>query len=518
MPDPESSRGSSADPEADPEVDLDAVVIGAGLGGLTAGLMLRRAGFTRFRIIEKNAGVGGTWWENRYPGAEVDVHSHLYSWSFKRFDWSRSHARQPEIQRYIEEVVDEQGLREHLELGTSVDEAVWEEDRQRYRVVLSTGAILHARAVISAVGLLNTPRYPSWPGFERFTGPKLHTARWEDGLDLTGKHVAVVGVGSSATQVVAALAPVVGRLTVYQREPGWVLPKGDHDYSDADRARHRSESELARRRTRISYLVQVSRAQFRGRMYKPRTRWSQRSRQLAEGYIAAVFADRPDLIEAVTPRYGFAGKRLVLNGDFYPALLRKNVELVPHAVTALTGTGVVDARGVETAVDAIVLATGFRTERLLATTKIIGRSGRTLGETWGDEPRALMGITVPDFPNFFMLYGPSTHGGEIFLNHRAQARWAVRALTRMRRSGVTAVEARPAALRWYVRWLERQIRGTAWLETDSYVKNAAGTVITQWPLDALTYAAMARVLGWIGHRSSRRLVATPAAQDLERAG
>lgn len=491
--------------------DLDAVVIGAGLGGLTAAMMLRDAGFTRFRIVEKNAGVGGTWWENRYPGAEVDVHSHLYSWGFKRYDWSRTHARQPEIQAYVEEVVDERGLRPHLLLSTSVTEAVWEEDRQRYRVVLSTGKVLAPRVLVSAAGLLNTPRLPNWPGFEAFDGPKLHTARWDDSVDLTGKRVAVVGVGSSATQVVAALAPQVARLNVYQREPGWVLPKGDHDYTEDDRARFRSESELARQRTRLQHLWQISRAQFRGRMYKPATRFSQRSRAMAEGYIAAVFADRPDLREAVTPTYGFAGKRLVLNGDYYPALLRDNVELVPHGVTALTADGVVDDRGVETPVDAVVLATGFHTEQPLVSMKIVGRTGRTLHETWGDEPRAILGISVPDFPNFFMLYGPSTHGGEIFLNHRAQARWAVRALQRMRRSGVTAVEARPAALRWYVRWLEGQVRGTAWLETDSYVKNSAGTVITQWPLDALTYTAMARVLGRVGHRATSRRPATAPA-------
>ena len=422
--------------------DLDAVVIGAGLGGLTAGMMMLDAGFTSFRIVEKNAGVGGTWWENRYPGAEVDVHSHLYSWGFKRYDWSRTHARQPEIRAYIEEVVDERGLRPHLTLSTSVTEAVWEEERQRYRVVLSTGEVLAPRVLVSATGLLNTPKVPSWPGLERFDGPKLHTARWDESVDLTGRRVAVVGGGSSATQVVATLAPLVGHLTVYQREPGWVLPKGDHDYTDDDRARFRSESGLARQRTRLQHLWQVSQA----------TRFSQRSRAMAEGYIAAVFAERPDLREAVTPTYGFAGKRLVLNGDYYPALLRDNVELVPHGVTALTENGVVDARGVETPVDAIVLATGFETERPLASMKIVGRSGRTLHETWGGEPRAILGISVPDFPNFFMLYGPSTHGGEIFLNHRAQARWAVRTLQRMRRSGVTAVEARPAALRWYVRW------------------------------------------------------------------
>lgn len=492
--------------------ELDAVVIGAGLGGLTAGIMLLEAGFTRFRIIDKNTGVGGTWWENRYPGAEVDVHSHLYSWGFKRYDWSRTHARQPEIQAYIEEVVDERGLRPHLQLGTSVSEAVWEEDQQRYRVVLSTGEVLPATVVISAAGLLNIPRYPSWPGLDRFTGPTLHTARWDESLDLTGKRVAVVGSGSSASQVVATLAPKVGHLTVYQREPGWVLPKGDHDYTEEDRARFRSESSLARTRTRLRHLGMVTLAQFRGQMYKPATRFSQRSKAMAEGYIATVFADRPDLREAVTPKYGFAGKRLVLNGDYYPALLRDNVELIPHAVTSLTETGVVDARGVETPIDVIALATGFETEQPLATMKIVGRSGRTLHETWGNEPRAVLGITVPDFPNLFMLYGPSTHGGEIFLNHRAQARWAVRALQRMRRSGVTAVEARPEALRWYVRWLERQVRGTAWLETDSYVKNSQGTVITQWPVDAITYTVMARVLGRVGHRAtSRRRRAAPAA-------
>jgi cation diffusion facilitator CzcD-associated flavoprotein CzcO len=483
------------------------LIIGTGFGGLSAAMMLKKDGVTSFRIVDRNEGVGGTWWANRYPGAEVDVPSNLYSWRHKRYDWSRTHARQPELQKYIEEVVEENGLIPHLTLGVSVDSLIWNEGRQQYAVELSDGDKFHADYVISAVGLLSKPRFPTWPGLDLFEGPKLHTACWDESVDLKGKKVAVVGVGSSATQIVATIAPLVDKLYVFQREPGWVLPKGDKDFTEAERQAFRNQSEIQRRYARLKTYWQINKGMIRGRNHKPDNKVSRRAEDMGKAYIAQVFKDRPDLAEAVTPKFSFGGKRTVLNGDFYPALLRDNVELVPHAVEQLTASEIVDVTGTKTEVDVIVLATGFEPGNAMAPINVVGRSGKTLTDTWGDEPRALLGIAVPDFPNLFLMYGPGTHGGLIFSNHYTQARWACLAIRSRRRWGKTTFEARPGVMAWYARWYDKQMQGTSYLQTDSYFKNARGVVLTPWPVDAITYVVMGLVLGTVGNRrrKSRKL-------------
>jgi cation diffusion facilitator CzcD-associated flavoprotein CzcO len=478
--------------------DVSVVVIGAGFGGLSAGMMLRKEGVQNFRIIERNSGAGGTWWSNRYPGAEVDVPSAIYSWSTGRFPWSRTHAQQPEIQRYVAQVIDEQGLRDCITFNTSVTEALWQEDRKQWRVTLSNGEVLQADFVISAVGLLNVPRYPNWPGYDAFKGIKVHTAAYDESLDLKGKRVAVVGVGSSAAQVIPTVAPVVEHLYVYQREPGWVVPKGDYDFSADESQNFLKMSDADYRKLRWRTFWRTNRGMIFGRVYRPHTKYSKRARAFAENYIAETFKDRPDLKEAMTPKYAYVGKRVVQSGKFYPALLRDNVTLIPHAVERLTETGVVDATGKETPIDVLIMATGYEPADTLSAIRIVGRDGKTLKDTWGDEPRAYFGVSVPKFPNLFIMYGPSTHGGLIFTNHQSQARWAILAI-RAWRKGKRTFEVKPAALKWYVRWLERVMRRTAWQEADSYIKNARGTIITQWPWDAYAYMIMTRIFGRIGH-------------------
>jgi cation diffusion facilitator CzcD-associated flavoprotein CzcO len=428
---------STAQNEPSSRTDVTALIVGAGFGGIAAGIYLKKAGIHDFRIIEKAAGLGGTWWDNQYPGAEVDVHSHLYSFPFKRFDWTRTHAQQPEMQRYIKDLVDEYDLSPHISLLTTVVEAVWEEDAQRYQVTLSPGGKVTTKVLVSAVGLMNVPRYPDWPGLEDFEGPTFHTARWEHQHDLTGKRVAVVGTGSTSSQVVPSIAPLVEKLYLFQREPGWVLPKGDRDYTPEERARFASQSTLGRRATRAKYYYATFRAQAFARMHRPDRKVNQRLQQRALAYIDKMFAERPDLKEAVTPKYPYGGKRTILNSTFYPTLLKPNVELVPRAVVRVTRDGVVDSAGVETPVDVLVLATGFQQANVLSTLQVIGRGGRSLHDIWGAEPRALLGITVPGMPNFFMLYGPNTNGGEIFSNHRAQIMWATRSARRLQRRGGT---------------------------------------------------------------------------------
>jgi len=478
------------------------VVVGAGFGGIAAGVKLKRAGVDTFTIYESSPGIGGTWWDNTYPGAEVDVGSHLYCFSFKPYDWTRTHARQPELQRYLEQTVDELGLRPHLRLGVGVESATWDDDRHVWSVRLGDGTLDECHVLISAVGFLNVPRLPDWPGLELFEGPKFHTARWEHQHDLRGKVVAVVGTGSSATQVVPAIQPIVKELYVFQREPGWVLPKGERDLTDAQRAALRRPWRRTWERWRLRYTTE--RNIWGGRLFRPGARVNETNQRLCLAYIARQFKDRPDLREAVTPKYPYPGKRPLLASTFYPALKQENVELIPRAVTRVTRTGLVDSDGVERAVDVIVLATGFEAANYLARMRVVGRGGRTLKQHWADEPRAFLGITVPDFPNFFMLYGPGTNGGEIVIMLESQAEYALRAVKRMIRERVSAIEVKPSfEARWY-RWLQSRMEGTSWTMSRNYFKSPTGKIVTQWPSGNLHYRLLTKLFGRVSETTRRR--------------
>jgi cation diffusion facilitator CzcD-associated flavoprotein CzcO len=478
------------------------VVVGAGFGGIAAGVKLRQAGIDTFTIYESSLGIGGTWWDNTYPGAEVDVGSHLYCFSFKPHDWTRTHAKQPELQQYLEDTVDELGLRPHVRLGVAVESARWDDERHLWTVQLEDGTVDECHVLVSGVGFLNVPRYPDWPGLDDFEGPKFHTARWEHQHDLTDKVVAVVGTGSSATQVVPAIRPIVRQLYVFQREPGWVMPKGERDLSDEERATLAKPWRRKRERGRQKFLLEKS--LWRGRLYRPGTKINATRERFCRSYIARQFADRPDQREAVTPKYPYPGKRPVFASTFYPALKKENVQLVPRAVTSVTPTGIVDADGVERAVDVIVMATGFQPANYLSRLRVVGRDGRTLQEHWAGEPRAYLGITVPGFPNFFMLYGPGTNGGELVVMLESQAEFVVRAVKRMMRARVTAVEVKATfEARWY-RWLQSRMEGTSWTMSNNYFKSPTGKIVTQWPSGNLHYRLLTKLLGRVSETTRRR--------------
>jgi cation diffusion facilitator CzcD-associated flavoprotein CzcO len=495
-----ANRGNHFGPSGTPEI----VIVGAGLGGIATGVKLKRAGIHSFTIFEKSPGPGGTWWDNRYPGAEVDVASHMYAYSFKSYDWSRTHARQAELQGYLEEVIDDYGLRRHLRFATTVDEAVWDERTHTYTVRLRGGEELQAHIVVSALGLLNYPRYPDWPGLTDFEGPKFHTMRWEHEHDLAGKRVAVVGTGSTATQVIPEIAPVVERLYLFQREPGWVIPKGDRDFTAEERAAFRRPLKRRRERMRLAYLLE--RNQLGGAIHRPGTKINSMREQQCRSFIEREFADRPDLREAVTPAYPYPGKRPILNSTFYGALKRDNVELVPRAVKSVTTHGVVDTEGNEYPVDILVMATGFQPANYLASLEVTGRDGRTIHDVWAGEPQAMLGMTVPGFPNFYMLYGPNTNGGEIVSCLERQAEHVVQTVRRMLRRGATAIEVRNSYYVVYNRWIQGKMEGTAWTVSNNYYKSASGRIVTQWPFGALFYGALTKVLSPLSETA--RTVAT----------
>ena len=477
-------------------------VVGAGFGGIAAGVKLKRAGVSTFTVYESSLGIGGTWWDNTYPGAEVDVGSHLYCFSFKPHLWTRTHARQPELQKYLEETVDDFGLRPHLRLGVTVEGATWDDARHVWAVRLDDGTVDECHVLVSAVGFLNVPRYPDWPGLDDFEGPAFHTARWEHQHDLSGKVVAVAGTGSSATQVVPAVQPMVKHVYVFQREPGWVLPKGERDFTDEEQVLLVKPWRSRRERWRQRWLLEKN--LWGGHLMRPGTKANTAREEVCRRYIARVFADRPDLREAVTPTYPYPGKRPVLATTFYPALKKDNVELVPRAVARVTRTGIVDTDGVERPVDVIVMATGFRPADYLARLPVVGSDDRTVQDYWAGEPHAYLGITVPGFPNFFMLYGPGTNGGEIVSMLENQAEYAVRAVKRMIRERVTAIEVKPRFEAAWNRWLDAKIARTSWTMTNNYFKAPTGKVVTQWPFGNVPYRVLTKALGRISETTRRR--------------
>ena len=472
-------------------------IIGAGLGGLAAAVKLRQRTAADFVIFEQSGGVGGTWRDNRYPGCEVDIHSHAYSYSFLKYEWPRTHATQPELLAYAEHVVTVFGLAPYLRLNTRVTSLVWEEPAARYTLTTDDGERHEFDVVIAATGLLSVPRYPDWPGLASFGGVCFHTARWEPGHDLAGKTVAVVGTGSTAAQVVPAIAPRVRQLYVYQREPGWIEPKRERAFTRRELWVYRNVP-LAQRAHRAWLFYQAMR-RFKG--FDTRSRLQRELREACTAFINRSIDD-PAIRAAVTPGYPWGCKRVVLASTFYPALNRANVELVPHEVTRATPGGLVDAAGTERQVDVLILSTGFQPTSFLAGLEVKGRDGRALHDAWQERSSAFLGITVAGFPNFFILYGPNTNGGGSIIHQlERQAEVAANAVRRLERSRARSIDTRPEAQRRWVAWIDRRL-ATAASAMESgchnYYHAASGANVTQWPGTHLGYAAATRLLARLG--------------------
>jgi cation diffusion facilitator CzcD-associated flavoprotein CzcO len=491
-------RGNQPEDLCAPQI----VIVGCGLAGIGLGVLLKKAGISDFRIYEKAASVGGAWWYNQYPGAEVDSPSILYSYPFKPRGWTRTHAKQPELLKYLNDTVDDFGLRSHVHLNVAVESATWDEMEHLYGLTLSTGETQECNVLVAATGFLNIPKYPTWPGLETFTGPKFHTARWEHQHDLTGKTVAVVGTGSSASQVIPEIAQIVKKVYVFQREPGWIVAKGERDLSPAEQARLTRPMVYRLKRLK-SFRLQEKR-QWRGLIFRPGTAQHTTAQQSALDYIQKELGDRPDLVKAVTPNYPYWGKRLIMNSTFYAALKNDNVELVPQAVTSITPTGVVDEDDVERKIDILIMATGFQTSNYVGEMEVRGRTGQSLQEYWQGEPRAFLGITVPTFPNFYMMYGPGTNGGEILSMLLRQAEHIVAAAKRMKRDRVTAIEVRTSWAGIYHAWLSSKINMTVWELANNYYRGPSGKIVTQWPFGPGLYGLMVRTLGRRSEMTSRR--------------
>ncbi len=471
--------------------ELSVGIIGAGPGGMALGILLAQAGFGDFTIFDREDDVGGTWLINTYPGLACDVKSHLYSYSFDlNSDWSRLWPAQPEILEYFQRCADKYGLRPHLRLRTEIVSARWEEDTQRWCLTTATGETHHFNVVVSAVGLFTRPLFPELVEEEPFTGTLMHSSRWDHSVSLEGARVAVLGTGSTASQLVPELAKVADTVYSVQRSPTWILPKPDRPYTQLERwlfAHIPFAKKLYRTRLWLRSESNIS-------VIEHGSEKTQEFKTIALGMLEKTVADE-ELRRKLTPDHPMGCKRLVFSSDYLPALVRPNVEVLNSPARCLRARSLVTENGTERDVDVVVCATGYAAADYLGELEVSGEGGTTLREVWRDGAHAYFGMAVPGFPNFFTLYGPNTNVGSnsVIFMLEAQARYIVRALKHMRRRGKTYVAVRPAALARFVAKVDRWMVGTVWTtKCSNYFRAPNGRVVTQWPRSARTFWGMTR--------------------------
>jgi cation diffusion facilitator CzcD-associated flavoprotein CzcO len=462
---------------AGPDVDHVAI-IGAGFAGLCMAIRLTRAGIP-FTVYEKADDIGGVWRDNTYPGAGCDVPSALYSYSFVTNPrWSRAFPLQAEILDYLRGCADRYRLRPRIRFGTEITGARY--DQGIWRLTSADGAVFTARVLVPAVGQLNRPKWPDLPGMADFAGTAFHSARWRHDHDPAGEAVAVIGTGPSAAQFIPHLAATARKLYVFQRSANWVLPKWDYRYGRGHRLLFRSVvGRLALRGLWFCFGDFVLYAAVRGRPLGRIVDW------LCRRQLRTQVTD-PALRARLTPDFPAGCKRILISDDYFPALARDNVEVITSPITAVTPDGVVTADGNGFPVDTIVYGTGFTATEFLAPMEIVGRTGRRLrADVWADGASAYLGMTVPEFPNMFLLYGPNTNLGNnsVVVMIEAQVRYVLACI----RHGGT-VEVAPSVFARYQSALAAALRDTVWAAgCTSWYKTASGRVTNNWPGRVLNY-------------------------------
>ena len=496
-----------------PDRPFTVAVVGAGMSGIVAAHRLQQAGVP-FVVFEKNPDVGGTWFENTYPGCRVDTPNHLYSYSFAQSsDWPQLYSSQGVLLDYFRTCTELLGLRPAIRFGTEVVAATWEDDDQCWslQVRSADGAgpveTLRFAAVFTAVGQLNRPLFPTIVGRDDFGGPAFHSARWDDDVDLAGKRVAVIGTGASAVQLIPLVAEEAAEVTVYQRTPPWLIPTPEYHEQVSDGVRWLLDH--------VPGYVRWDRVWQFWRMHEGLLplavvdpEWAGEGsvsqlnsvlRDLLIGYLREQFPEDELFAQAVPP-YPPVAKRVIRdNGSWARTLRRDNVELVSEPIGEITATGISTEDGVERPTDVIIYGTGFSASQFLTPMQVTGRGGVDLHERWKGDARAYLGVTVPEFPNLFMLYGPNTNiviNGSIIYFSECAAHYGVEAIRLLLEGGGTSIECRPEVHDEYNVQVDEGNRRMAWgvPGVRSWYKNEHGRVAQNWPFQLLEYWQRTRLV------------------------
>ena len=488
-----------------PDRDFSVAVIGAGLSGVAAAHRLALAGL-RYKVFEKNADVGGVWWENVYPGCRLDTPNFAYSYSFaQKQDWPEQFSRQPEIQKYVSTVADATSIRTHVAFETEVISMTYDDASAHWLVETRDKSGQNRtesfNAVITATGQLNRPAYPEIAGLQTFGGKMFHSARWPADLDISGERVAVVGTGASAYQIVPSIVGDVSQLLVFQRNPPWMLPTPSYH--------EQIKPGMAWLLRHVPYYGRWFRfwqfwiaAEGRLPLVEVEPDWdhpisvgraNEGLRLECLEHLRSQLSDRPDLLEKLTPTYPPGAKRMLRdNGVWAAALKQPHARLITDGILRVEECGIVVADGVLHEVDIIVLATGFQSSDYLAPIKVIGRSGKNLHQWWAGDCRAYLGITMPGFPNLFMTGGPTTgvvvNGSAIF-SAECAVEYALSAIHGLIAGGYAAMDVRKGPFDAFNERVDAGNLTRAWgvAKTTSWYKNRFGRASQTWPFSLLEY-------------------------------
>ncbi|MGC8118887.1 flavin-containing monooxygenase [Marinobacter sp. VGCF2001] len=482
------------------------LIIGTGFGGIGMAVKLKQAGFDNITLLEKAAGVGGTWRDNTYPGAACDVQSHLYSYSFEpKHDWSRKFGLQPEILEYIEHCAQKYRLLPHIRFNQAVRAADFDEQHNQWHVSTEAGDVFTADVLITATGQLNRPAMPAIPGIESFQGVCFHSARWDHSADLVNKRVAVIGTGASAIQFVPEITPRVARLDLYQRSAAWVLPKSDRPFSPVEQTLFQKLPLWDRIYRGLIYLKNESRALAFTRLSWILGIFARQARKEAARQVT----DTDKLVKLI-PDYRIGCKRILISNDWYRAVNQPHVNLVTEGIDHVDERGIVSRSGEHRPVDAIIFGTGFRATEFLSPIQIHGRGGRSLNDAWADGCKAFKGISVSGFPNFFMLYGPNTnlaHNSILFMLE-SQYRYVLSALDALSRYPSAAMDVRSDRQSRYCQVVQSGLEGSVWQGgCSSWYLDEQGRNTVNWPGFTFSYRFSTRSVDTADYQFSEPVTA-----------
>jgi cation diffusion facilitator CzcD-associated flavoprotein CzcO len=476
-----------------PDVTVDVLIVGAGFSGLCMAIKLRKERRESFLIIEKGDDIGGTWNENRYPGCACDVPSHLYCFSFDlNPEWNRMYAGQMEIWEYLKSCANRYGLLPHIRLKTRLRGATWDEAKGVWHVLAGEGMTIDARVLISGIGALHVPSYPELPGIARFAGPSFHSATWAQDVKLEGKNIAVIGTGASAIQFVPQIAPLAGKLYLFQRTPAWIVPKPDPSIGEKWKRRFRRiPGVMWTFRKFLFWQHEIRVLAFLG------NRWMRNSLEtIARDHLKAQVKN-PKLRAALAPSYALGCKRVLFSNDFYPTLEKPNVELVTDRIVEVRERSIVTQDGTERPVDVLIHGTGFRVTEPMIGIQLVGRGGVEIHDAWRERMSAFLGVTVSGFPNFFILLGPNTGLGHnsVVLMIEAQVHYVMSCLRLMRRRGRKVMHLRPDSQERFVNQIVQRLSRTVWQTGGCrswYQDRKTGENTTLWPGSVVDYMRRTR--------------------------
>lgn len=472
------------------------IIVGTGFSGIAMAVKLKEKGIEDFIILEKADDVGGTWRENTYPGAECDIPSALYSYSFEPYpEWEYKWSMQPQILEYIKYVARKREIYQHVHFGEELVAADWQEKEGIWKVQTKGGKTYHGKMFVSAIGQLHHPSIPNFKGKATFAGPSFHSAKWNHDVSLEGKTVGVIGNAASAVQFIPEIAKTAGKVKVFQRSANWMLPKQDRAYK-------KWEKNLVRRFPIFLKMYRLKIWLLGGGLFLLMKNGNDFIRKLYQkqtiSYIKKHIKD-PETIQHLTPDYPMGAKRILFSDTYYPALALPSVQLIPGGVQAITSSGVVAGDGAAHDVDVLIYSTGFKTNPFLLGLDIRGKAGISIKQAWKDGPTNYLGMTVANFPNLFMMYGPNTNLGHnsIILMSEAQAEYIAQCVHAVKQNKLKTMEVSPETMEAYHQSTQKRLSEMIWARVeDSWYKSANGNIPNNYPGRTMEYMRKTKLVNF----------------------